>query len=202
MFLRNTVFPGVAVNPIWNFWLICGRVVLRAHATCAPIAATRRGTAVDRQKNGLLGVRNSAFGSTKRTFFVAKSEDAKAEDAKAEGLSSRSGKHAGAVSEKENQRTPMRQSGKISNLAAGFSTWELLLMGLGRIFLYILWTLRFLMALFPETLCTKLQRMDGCGIGVERGIFPGSVFTRGALCPVYASSSRMVFGEPSGLFVG
>ncbi len=197
MFLRNTVFPGVAVNPIWNFWLICGRVVLRAHATCAPIAATRRGTAVDRQKNGLLGVRNSAFGSTKRTFFVAKSEDAKAE-----GLSSRSGKHAGAVSEKENQRTPMRQSGKISNLAAGFSTWELLLMGLGRIFLYILWTLRFLMALFPETLCTKLQRMDGCGIGVERGIFPGSVFTRGALCPVYASSSRMVFGEPSGLFVG
>ncbi len=202
MFLRNTVFPGVAVNPIWNFWLICGRVVLRAHATCAPIAATRRGTAVDRQKNGLLGVRNSAFGSTKRTFFVAKSEDAKSEDAKAEGLSSRSGKHAGAVSEKENQRTPMRQSGKISNLAAGFSTWELLLMGLGRIFLYILWTLRFLMALFPETLCTKLQRMDGCGIGVERGIFPGSVFTRGALCPVYASSSRMVFGEPSGLFVG
>jgi hypothetical protein len=182
---------------------------------------------VDRQKNGLLGVRNSAFGSTKRTFFVAKSEDAKSEDAKsedaksedaksedaksedaksedakAEGLSSRSGKHAGAVSEKENQRTPMRQSGKISNLAAGFSTWELLLMGLGRIFLYILWTLRFLMALFPETLCTKLQRMDGCGIGVERGIFPGSVFTRGALCPVYASSSRMVFGEPSGLFVG
>lgn len=172
MFLRNTVFPEDAVNPIRNFSPIFGREAPCARGRSVHFGVVPMGDDSDRLRHQQCVCRNPAAVSS------------------------------GRVLEKKHRRLSMRRSLGASNLAAGLSMWELLLMGLGGISFYILWVLRFLIVLLPAALCKKKQSMDDFSFGVERLVFPRAMFTRGALCPVYSSSSRMAFGEPSGLFVG
>jgi len=166
MFLRNTVFPGDVVNPIWNCRPSFGLGAACAHRESA-VSERMRIIALNRFGNHHLVFSDLAVSSS------------------------------GRVSGKENQRSSRERDIRFSNVAAGLSIWRLLLMRLDRTFL-ILWFLRFLMVSSLKTLSKKRFRLDVWLFGVERVVFPRSMFSRGALCPVYSSSSRMVFGEPSG----